>query len=166
MKSGIFSLRRLRWNLTFSYTLVTLATLLAAELVVLAVLAAFSYSPVLPYLIAQEMERTLVPQLEPHLAKTPPERGAIREELDFFARQSGVEGSDQLDVSTEDPNFNLTLTPDDGALFVVDEDQKLLVAVPELEDSPERQRFDAGSINGLAPLVKKALGGERDLWLL
>ncbi|MGF1473358.1 MAG: histidine kinase [Rubrobacteraceae bacterium] len=168
VKSGIFSLRRLRWKLTLSYTLVTLATLLAAELVVLAALAAFFYSPVLPYLIAQEMERALVPQLEPHLAETPPDRDAIREELDFFAQQSGVEGSDQAgsDRESPGPGTNLSITPDDGALFVVDEDQELLVSVPELRGFPEQRRFDAGAIDDLSPLVRRALDGEQDLWVL
>ncbi|CAA9465978.1 MAG: Two-component system sensor histidine kinase, partial [uncultured Rubrobacteraceae bacterium] len=33
MKSNIFSLRRLRWKLTFSYTLVTVVALLVLELI-------------------------------------------------------------------------------------------------------------------------------------
>src|SRR3712207_7030744 len=52
-RSGIFALRRLRWKLALSYTLVTVLALLVAELVLLSALIAFAISPVVPSLAAR-----------------------------------------------------------------------------------------------------------------
>ena len=53
MKRGIFSLRRLRWKLTLSYTLVTVVALLALELFVVGDVIALVRSPILPTFVAQ-----------------------------------------------------------------------------------------------------------------
>ena len=53
MKRKVFSLRRLRWKLALSYTLVTVLALLVAELILVSVLIAFLISPVLPSLAAR-----------------------------------------------------------------------------------------------------------------
>ena len=47
MKRKIFSLRRLRWKLALSYTLVTVLALLVAEMILVSVLIAFLISPVI-----------------------------------------------------------------------------------------------------------------------
>ncbi len=55
MKGSIFSLRRLRWKLTLSYTLVTVVALLSLELILVGGLVIFLSSDLLPTLIAQQV---------------------------------------------------------------------------------------------------------------
>ena len=81
MKRGFFSLRRLRWKLTLSYTLVTVVALLMAELLLVAALIAFLSSPVLPGFVVQDLKETVVPRLQPALSETPPAAEALREQL-------------------------------------------------------------------------------------
>ena len=45
---------------------------------------------------------------------------------------------------------------------MVDERRRLLVSVPEMQGIPEGERFEAGSISGLKPLVNAALDGEEN----
>src|ERR671916_3163338 len=52
------------------------------------------------------------------------------------------------------------MTPDEGALFVVDEKGSLLVSVPELRGFTEGERFEADRVPRLDPLVDAALNGE------
>jgi NarL family two-component system sensor histidine kinase LiaS len=54
------------------------------------------------------------------------------------------------------------VTPDRGSLFVLGAERRLLVSVPELEGFPEGERFDAGRIPGLDPLVDAAFEGEEN----
>ena len=84
MKPGIFSLRRLRWKLTLSYTLVTVVALLMAELFVVAALIAFLESPVLPGFVVQDLKETAVPRLEPALSEVSPDTEALRKEMRSF----------------------------------------------------------------------------------
>src|ERR671919_2394786 len=81
MKRGFFSLRRLRWKLTLSYTLVTVVALLMAELLLVAAFIALLSSPILPGFVVQELKETVVPRVEPALSETPPDTEALREEL-------------------------------------------------------------------------------------
>ena len=68
MKRGFFSLRRLRWKLTLSYTLVTVVALLMAELLLVAAFIALLSSPILPGFVVQELKETVVPRVEPALS--------------------------------------------------------------------------------------------------
>lgn len=157
MKAGeIFALRRLRWKLTLSYTLVAVVTLLFLELILASAAVLFLNSELLPTLIVQNVRDSLAPRLEEPLNKNPPDRQSIREELSIFADSSDVRGVG------EGPPAGIDLSVDQGALFVVDDERDLLVSVPKLRDYPEGKRFDAGEIEGLAPLVKAAFEGEEN----
>ncbi|MDQ4128294.1 MAG: histidine kinase [Actinomycetota bacterium] len=158
MKGGIFSLRRLRWKLTLSYTLVAVVTLLAVELIAVSALVLFLYSDLFPTLVTQQVRDEFVPSLEKPLSQDPPDSEKLREELTFFANGSDVQGTDV--PSPEEPGVNFRLTPDEGALFVVDENGRLLVSVPELRSYEEGEPFEAERVPGLAPLVETALEGE------
>jgi two-component system, NarL family, sensor histidine kinase LiaS len=164
MKGGIFSLRRLRWKLTFSYTLVTVVALLSLQLLMVGALVAFLESPFLASLVAQQMRASLVPQLEEPLDAGNPDRARIREELDIFAQNSDVQGAGQgadgRSGPEDIPNFRDTVTPDQGALFVLDEQRELVASMPRLEGFAEGRRFDAGRIEGLEPLVDRALNSD------
>jgi two-component system, NarL family, sensor histidine kinase LiaS len=155
----IFALRRLRWKLTLSYTLVAAVTLLALELILAGAMVAFLNSPLLPRLVVQGIRDEIAPRLEKPMNQNPPDTGLIREELDVFANNSGVRGADR---PPPPPGSLGNYTADQGALFVVDEKRTLLVTVPEMRGFPEGERFDAGEISGLRPLVNAALNGEEN----
>lgn len=155
MKRSIFSLRRLRWKLTFSYTLVTVVALLALELLLVSALIGFLNSPLWPRLIAQQIRDEFATQLEEPLNQTPPDVEALRRELTWLADGSDVRGADE----PPEDGVGIRVSADEGSLFVLDERRRLLVSVPELEEFPEGERFDAGRLPGLDPLLDKAYSG-------
>jgi two-component system, NarL family, sensor histidine kinase LiaS len=159
MMGEIFALRRLRWKLTLSYTIVAAVTLLALELLLAGLVVAFLHSPLVPRLVVQNFRDEVAPRLEKPLNQNPPDTEAIREELIGFADHSGVRGADRPPPS---PLSFGNYTADEGALFVVDDRHRLLVSVPEIQDFPEGKHFDAGSIDGLKPLVNAAFEGEEN----
>lgn len=154
----MFSLRRLRWKLTLSYTLVVVVTLLVLELLLAGALILFLNSELPPRLVAQQLRDEVAPELEAPLNQSPPNVEAIREELTSFGASSDVRGAGE-----PPPGASADFTvADEGALFVVDDERRLLVSVPELEGFPEGERFDAGSVPGLPRLVDRALDGEEN----
>jgi two-component system, NarL family, sensor histidine kinase LiaS len=158
MKRGFFSLRRLRWKLTLSYTLVTVVALLMAELLLVAALIALLSSPILPGFLVQELKDTVVPRVEPALSETPPDAEALREEL----RQTFDEGGAGQDAGSLD----LTLGPGDGYLFVVDDERRLVASDREPEGFSEGELLDPETFPGLDPVLTAALEGEEDPWSL
>ena len=162
MSGGIFALRRPRWKLALSYTLVTVLALLVAELVLLAALIAFAISPVIPSLAARYVGDEVAPRLQAGLAESPPETDALREEVGSLSGETNVEMVPERDGGGVD----LSLGPDDGYVFVVDENRRLLASSRPTDGSPIGERFDAGRYPGLAPLLGAALGGEEDPWSL
>jgi NarL family two-component system sensor histidine kinase LiaS len=158
MKRGIFSLRRLRWKLTLSYTLVTVVALLALELLLASALIAFMNSELLPAFIVQQIKDSLAPRLEEPLTQDPPDTEGLRKKV-TFADESEVRGAGEPFPGS---GLGVSVRPDQGSLFVLDDERRLLVSVPELEGFPEGERFDAGRIAGLDPLVDAALKGEEN----
>jgi two-component system, NarL family, sensor histidine kinase LiaS len=155
VKRELFSLRRLRWKLTLSYTLVTVVALLALELLLVSALVAFLRSELLPTLLAQNIRDEFAPRLEEPLRQDPPDVERLRKELTWFAEGSDVRGPERPPSGGP-----LNVTADQGSLFVVDDERRLLVNVPEVEGFKEGEHFDARRIEGLAPLVDSALRGE------
>jgi NarL family two-component system sensor histidine kinase LiaS len=159
MKGGIgsmFSLRRLRWKLALSYTLVAVVTLLAVELFIASGVTAFLSSDMLPRTIVTIARDNFAPRLEPHMEGETPDVRALREELDFVSGGSpGPENNGPRGpVSAPEAGIG------SGAVFVVDGGRDLLVSDPRLPEFPEGERFDAGRIEGLAPVLNAALEGE------
>ncbi len=162
MRRGIFSLRRLRWKLALSYTLVTVLALLVAELILVSVLIAFLLSPVIPSLAARYVGDEVAPRLESGLARTPPDVESLREEVDQRTRETNVRMAD----GNNEGGMDFTLGPNDGNLLVVDEERRLLVSSREISGYSEGERLDPGRFPGLAPLLAGALRGEEDPWSL
>jgi two-component system, NarL family, sensor histidine kinase LiaS len=158
MKRKIFSLRRLRWKLALSYTLVTVLALLVAEMILVSVLIAFLISPVIPSLAARYVGDEVAPRLESGLAQSPPDVGSLREEIAPFTRDTNVQMAD------DESGMDFTLGPDEGYLLVVDEERRLLVSSRRM--ASEGERFDPERFPGLSPLLTAALGGEEDPWSL
>src|ERR671917_312128 len=162
VKGGIFSLRRLRWKLALSYTLVTVLALLVAEVILVSALIAFLISPVIPSLAARYVGDEVAPQLESGLDQSPPDVEGLRKEIapltmDTNARAADGEGMGGLDF---------TLGPSDGYLLVVDDEGRLLLSSRGVSGSPEGERLDPERFPGLTPLLTAALGGEEDPWSL
>jgi two-component system, NarL family, sensor histidine kinase LiaS len=160
VKSGIFSLRRLRWKLALSYTLVTVLALLVAEMILVSALIAFLISPVIPSLAARYVGDEVAPRLEPGLAQSPPDVRSLREAIgpltnDTNVRMAGREGG-----------MGFTLGPEEGSLLVVDDERRLLVSSRRIEGSSEGESFDPERFPNLAPLMTAALRGEEDPWSL
>jgi two-component system, NarL family, sensor histidine kinase LiaS len=157
MKRKVFSLRRLRWKLALSYTLVTVLALLVAEMILVSVLIAFLISPVLPSLAARYVGDEVAPHLESGLAQRPPDVGSLREEIGPLTNDTNVKMEGGMDF---------TLGPSEGYLLVVDEERRLLVSSRRIDGVSEGERFDPGRFPGLAPLLTAALRGEEDPWSL
>src|SRR5215217_2873358 len=155
----IFALRRLRWKLTLSYTLVAAVTLLALELILSGGLVAFLNSDLPPRIIAQNLRDEIAPRLEKPMRQNPPDAQAVRRRLDVFARTSGVRG---IETPPPPPTSFGDYAAYGGGLFVVDEKRELVVSVPTVRGLPEGERFDASKIQGLQPLVNAGLSGEEN----
>src|SRR5215212_9796093 len=91
----VFALRRLRWKLTLSYTLVAAVTLLALELILAGALVTFLDSDFLPRIVAQNLRDEVSSRLEKPMRQDPPDTEAVRRRLDVFVRNSGVRGIDR-----------------------------------------------------------------------
>jgi NarL family two-component system sensor histidine kinase LiaS len=162
VNGGIFALRRLRWKLALSYTLVTVLALLVAELILISALVAFAISPVIPSLAARYVGDEVAPRLEPALEQTPPDAGALRRQVGSLTGETNVEMVPERDGG----GLDFSLAPEDGYVFVVDEDRRLLASSRRAERSPAEERLDAERFPGLAPLMAAALRGEEDPWSL
>src|SRR5829696_6050320 len=95
MIGEIFALRRLRWKLTLSYTLVAAVTLLALELMLAGAVVAFLNSYLRPRMIVQNFNDEVAPRLEKPLNKNPPDTKDIRNKLAGFADRTDVSRPDR-----------------------------------------------------------------------
>ncbi len=157
MKGSIFSLRRLRWKLALSYTLVAVVTLLAVELFIASGVTAFLSSDLLPRSIVTITRDNFAPRLETHLDGKAPDVEGLRDELDFLS-ETPPEAPGPVPGQREGGASGAGI--DSGVVFVVDEKEELLVADPELPGFREGEPFDAGRVEGLAPILNAALRGE------
>lgn len=157
MKTSIFSLRRLRWKLTLTYTLVVVVTLLVIELFAASLATAFLSSDLLPSLIVQQSKDSVAAQLEPHLEGESPDIEGLRQEVNslFDPESSNAQGSGG-------ENANDVILGGEGAMFVVDAERELLVASPQVEGFTEGERFNAGRFEELSSILNAALNGEQD----
>jgi len=172
LKGSPFSLRRLRWKLTFSYTLVTVLALLLAELVLLAALLGFLGSPVLPRLFAADLADQVAPRLEEGLGGEQPDVDQLQRVVEDSAEDDILEafglGADEVpqgSSESQQPENDLTYGPEDQ-LFVVDDEQRLLASNREIRDNSRGEELDASVYPGLAPLLNEALSGGDDPWRL
>ncbi|MCC7352891.1 MAG: HAMP domain-containing protein [Anaerolineae bacterium] len=163
MKHILTSFGRLRWKLTLSYTLVTVAALLAAEVLALAVTVGFVGSDLLLRTITQVMMDQIAPPLSPYLAQTPPDVEGLHRQLDTLFSERGA----LLSVSNrQEARARVTVASGDTVL-VLDAGGRLWGAKPAPPDAAQLgQPFDAGSIPGLETILPNALAGERDASLL
>jgi NarL family two-component system sensor histidine kinase LiaS len=95
--------RRLRWKLTFSYTLATVAAVLALEVVALFALLVLVSTPAVQSDLLQEAATTLAEEVQPFLSATPPDRAGLQ----FWLRQ--MVPPQTISGSAPDINLNTDL---------------------------------------------------------
>ena len=135
-------------------------TLLALELILAGALVAFLNSELLPRLVVQNFRDEVAPRLEKPLNQNPPDAEGIREELDVlrqttpaFAGPTGPRRPPRASATTRPTRAPSSLSTTDAACWSPS---------PRCRGFPEGERFDAGSISGLKPLVNAALDGEEN----
>ena len=160
----MFSIRRLRWKLTASYTLVTVATILALEVLVLlfGLLCLYAWLDQLPRTITREMANRFAPEVGVYLGGETPDLVGVHRWLTNVGtiRVTGGEG-DEPDVS-----FDLAdLVGESTRLLVLDREGRLLGTTRQAAPLTAPQPLDPATVPGLADLLPRALAGERSRWL-
>jgi NarL family two-component system sensor histidine kinase LiaS len=151
--------RRLSWKLTTSYALVTVATLLLAELCGLGGLGLIInnvdlYPRALSFLLSGA-----APSLHSPLASTPLDIDGIREWFHQVA-----DGGVSFNAFGRYPvNFALDAnTLANSRFYVLDSRGNLLFSSPEEEALPTGKPYEIPDIPGLEEILRRALTGERD----
>jgi signal transduction histidine kinase len=147
----------LSWKLTLSYTLVTVATLLVVEAVVLgAVLLFVLNSNFMPRLAAQVLVAS-TDQIVPFLDESPPDLNG----LNSWLAQAAANGLQATTESGGSMSFNTGSLPEgDALLAVLDTHQTVLAVTPVDQGQTSGQPFDYAAHTQLEPLVSKALQGD------
>src|SRR5215204_2654641 len=95
-----------RLKLTLSYALVTVATLLVVELVVVVGLSAIVGSGLMSRIMAHGLAEAVVPSVEPYLARTPPDLEGLQKDLGMISDEPPARRAEDVPGST----FEETLT--------------------------------------------------------
>ena len=152
---------RLKWKLTISYTVVTVAALLAVELILILGLNAYlAYRYQLnPRQLIQDIEASLGPVVRPYLVEAP-----LGIEMYWLQQLKGVgrptsplpiAGDLQLEIAIDHQLDLLMLVAADGTLLgVVPEDSAMYAKIGQL--------VDTDLIPGLQDPLDAALVGEQD----
>jgi NarL family two-component system sensor histidine kinase LiaS len=144
-------LRGLRWKLTLSYTVVTVATLLVVEILLLVGIGGIILrSNVLPGLLIYATETFITPQVATYLDKPQPDIESLAEWLEF-AFEHGLTFQ-----SSQNPKvlFELGDFEEDTSLIVLDRKSVPLASIPSSADQ--------ASYTHASDLVEDALRGEDD----
>jgi len=164
-KPGFFSPRRLRWKLTASYTLVTVATIVTVQALVLVVgvLVLREALEWLPRGVREEMSSRLAPQVSPYLQGEAPDLEGIHRWLATAGRVT-IEGEDG---GESDITFDvLELVGGNTRLLVLDREGRLLGSTRQAAAPVTPQPFDPGAYPGLPEVLPGALiggAGEREV---
>lgn len=149
--------RRLRWKLTLSYTLVTVAALVVMEALLFAVLGLLIFiSPLIPRQAARMMQQYAAPQVRPFLQGPEPDRaGLIRWLQNVYAQGVEIERGQRITLGTFSGGGR-------SRLVVVDARGRYLASMPADLGRPGQPFADPELPEG-ATLLQTALSGERNL---
>ncbi|MGD2252751.1 MAG: sensor histidine kinase [Anaerolineales bacterium] len=153
--------QQLRWKLTLRYTAVTVAALLAVELVVISGLASHvaRESRIAPEELLKELDTTYVPIARRFLSRIPPDVDGLREHL----APLGVAEIDIEPIQLGDFMLNVSST---NTLFVffVNSDGRLIDSLPHgyLERTGAGEVLDPDEIPGLREPLAAAMEGMLD----
>ncbi len=154
-------LRQLRWKLTLSYTLVTVAALLILEIAFIIGLAVnlAKETKVKPELVFDDLNSEYTPLVSSYLSKIPPDVEGLRQQL----------GQYQANSTDTEPimlgNFTLgAFTTNITYVIFLDTDGDLIDTLPHgfLENTLVGEEFNVGEIPGLDGPLELALSGETD----
>jgi len=148
--------RRLNWKLTFSYTLVTVATLLVLELCILLGIQLVVSTRALNWTVSGILQNEVIPQLRDVLQQEPRNMNALNAQLTLWFPTA----SDLLNKPTEAEV--LALSPG-SQVVVLDAQGRLLGQHPDHVADQMGSLFDARRIPGLEGILPLALSGEQDL---
>jgi len=160
------SLQSLRWRLTLSYSLVTVAALLVVELIVMGLLLSFFISTIdlTPENLIAHLRAEWIPQVQQYFSEDPPDVEGVRAYLEdvkgsaISSRPISILGDLQLEMKAQDfLNFYYLL-----------DDRTLVDAVPHdiVSEDELDTRISYHYLPGLEKPLKAALAGVEDLNLL
>jgi NarL family two-component system sensor histidine kinase LiaS len=166
MRKPSFSLkplRRLQWRLTFSYTLVTVAALVAVELLLFGALLALLGSDFLVNNVAAAMQNAFVPQVRPYLESNPPDVAGLNEWMQVLGQQESVSLENQ-----QNPRLTRGLSIEfdqQQRYLVLDAEGRLLAQMPLPDDTAVElgQPFDVTQLDGLSQLLPAAYAGDDNM---
>ncbi len=148
--------RRLAWKLTLSYTLVTVATLLVVELVMLGSIWFFVLaSSTVPRQIIELLQQHAAPEVLPLLNRESPDYEELQSWLELFYTRG-------LEIS---PGTTLPITAYAGGsgseAAIVDAEGRLLAAIPA-DQGTIGERFAPPRLEDVPAPLTAALAGEAD----
>lgn len=166
MMQGMFSkkpfapFRRLQWKLTFSYTLVTVGTLLVIEILVIVLLILLFASDIFTDIVQDSMRISVAAEAESFLAPTPPDI----EGLNLWAHSLvdrtfpvNLSGEREEKVTLKFGNVSLE-TDERQQLYFMDTDLNVLVQVPGPADPDVlNNHFDTAVLPDSEWLLNNAL---------
>ncbi len=148
--------RQLRWKLTLSYTLVTVATLLVLEALVIGGLIVAG-NLLFPYLIGRLAAPAIAVNIRPFLETGSIDIEGLNAMLQSQYAPSGVVNLNGTDIELPDQQGTLVL-------YVLDSTGNV-VGIAPLSDSDLSlgQPWEAATVPGLEPLVHTALAGKQNV---
>jgi signal transduction histidine kinase len=156
---------RLRWKLTLTYTAVTVAALLVAEIVVFAWMSTqvAQKSSTSPDELLNDLDDKVVPMAQRFLSRIPPDVNGLHE---FLATMS-ADVIDMEPIQVGDFRFNISSTNILYMIFI-NSDETLIGTLPNgfISNTEIGEKFDPKEIPGLEDPLQAALLGEKDLDLL
>jgi len=152
--------RKLRWKLTLSYTLVTVAALLVIELTGLALLQALLFNSRVAHGLAAQAVVGGADALRPYLDQDPPDGPGLNTHLQQIL-VNGIAFHDERGRQVRlDPS---AFAQGESLLFVLNTRQQLMAVVPPWPAVGVGGAVDPVTVPGLSEVLPRALAGERDV---
>jgi len=158
--------RRLRWKLTFTYTLATVAAVLVLEAIALCAVVLLLTNPAVQTQLVQEASATMAEEVQPFLSATPPDRARLALWLRQTLPPQTISGSApeiNLDTNLEAGGRQTTLSlgEADRAAIIVPSGE-LLAGSAELSDSAVSGEpyADPYALGESRQIIARALLGE------
>ena len=161
MRRTLTSFRKLRWKLTFTYMLVTVAALLIIEIALITFLVMPTLSRPNPWMtdIVQSMGRGYAVEMQSYLARTPTDHQAINQLLQRITVHPYLSPLEASQLRSASP-----ASPGGLVIVVVDTHGQITATFPDpAEASLIGQPLDAQTAPVLAPLAATALAGNETL---
>ncbi|MEM7335712.1 MAG: histidine kinase [Chloroflexota bacterium] len=158
---------RLRWKLTFSYTWVTVATLLTFELILILGALFFLGSTLFSSLLLDNLRDEMNTHAAPILAQAPPDTEALEQWLDSLVNQQtqinlngSIAETTQLQIGT------VNFSDANQALYILAPNQTILARLPRTSDDTASAQSAFFEEAATQAVIESALNGETNDRLL